>query len=64
MSGQMMKCNTYENRKMVEQYVEAFSPYESRPSIGIDLVALTRYAKQNGKRTDELSEQEIARFKK
>ena len=64
MSGQMMKCNTYENRKTVEQYVEAFSPYESRPSIGIDLVALTRYAKQNGKKADELNEQEIARFKK
>lgn len=64
MSGQTMKCNTYENRKTVEQYVEMFNPYESRPSIGIDLVALTRYAKQNGKKANELSEKEISLFKK
>lgn len=64
MNGQMMKCNTYSNRKIVDQYVKMFNPYESRPSIGIDLVALTRYAKNNGKTVKELSENEVALFKK
>ena len=64
MNGQMTKCNTYSNRKIVEQYVKKFNPYESRPSIGIDLVALTRYAKENGKVVKELSESEVALFKR
>ena len=64
MSGRVMKCNTYENRKVVEQYVKEFNPYESRPSIGIDLLALTRYAKKIGKKANELNESEIMLFKK
>ena len=64
MSGRVMNCNTYKNRKTVEKYLSNFNPYESHPSIGIDLVALTRYAKSVGKRTSELKESEIATFKK
>lgn len=64
MSGQMMKCNTYDNRRAVDQYIEMFNPYESRSSIGIDLVALTRYAKKNGKNIKQLSEREIELFRK
>lgn len=50
MNGRVMNCNTYKNRKVVEQYLNEFNPYESRPSIKIDLVALTRYAKSIGKK--------------
>lgn len=64
MSGRVMNCNTYENRKVVEQYVKEFNPYESCPSIGIDLLALTRYAKKIGKKANELSESEMALFRK
>lgn len=64
MNGQMMKCNTYNNRTVVDEYVKMFNPYESRPSIGIDLVALTRYAKKNGKTVKQLSESEVELFKK
>ena len=64
MNGQMMKCNTYKNRNVVDQYIKMFNPYESRPSIGIDLVALTRYAKKNGKTVNQLSDGEVQLFKK
>lgn len=61
MNGQVKKCD---NRKIVEKYIETFNPYEGRPSIDIDLVALTRYAKEQGKEVKELSETEIALFRK
>ena len=64
MNGQMMKCNTYENRKRVEKYLKMFNPYESKPSIGIDLVAVSRYAKEHDKKLDELTEHELVIFKK
>lgn len=64
MNGRVMNCNTYKNRKVVEQYLNEFNPYESRPSIKIDLVALTRYAKSIGKKTNELKEDEIATFRR
>ena len=62
MNGQVMNCNTYENRKIVENYVNEFNPYENHPSIDIDLVALTRYAKNLGKKTSDLTSAEIASF--
>lgn len=64
MNGQLMNCNTYENRKIVEQYVADFNPYESRDSIEIDLLALTRYAKKLGKKLNELDQNELNEFKK
>lgn len=63
MSGPTMKCNTAKNRTTVEQYLSMFNPYESRPSIAIDLVALTRYAKKHGKVAKDLSDSEIAAFR-
>ena len=64
MNGRVMNCNTYKNRKVVEQYLNEFNPYESRPSIKIDLVALTRYAKSIGKKANELKENEITVFRR
>lgn len=63
MSGQMMNYNTYKNRKKVDAYITVFNPYESKPSIGIDLVAVSRYAKEIGKKLDELTVQELVLFK-
>ena len=63
MSGPTMKCNTAKNRTTVEQYLSMFNPYESRPSIAIDLVALTRYAKKHGQVAKDLSDNEIAAFR-
>lgn len=63
MSGPTMKCNNAKNRTTVEQYLSMFNPCESRPSIAIDLVALTRYAKKHGKVVKDLSDNEIAAFR-
>lgn len=64
MNGQMVKCNTYRNQTAVDEYLKSFNPYESRSSIGIDLVAITRYAKRNGKTVKELSPREVELFKR
>ena len=64
MNGRMMKCNTIRNQSIVDNYISEFNPYENKPSIGIDLVALTRYARQNGKTAKELSSKEISLFRK
>ena len=59
--------NTWDtlNRYFMKQVTErpALNPYEMQPSIGIDLIALTRYAKANGKTLTELSETEINLFR-
>lgn len=59
-----MKCNTYENRKLVDDFIQMFNPYEVAPSIGINLVELSRYAKKHNKKISELSEEEMIMFKK
>ena len=64
MNGRVMNCNTYKNRQIVDQYIRDFNPYESSPSIKIDLVALTRYAKSVGKKANELKEDEIKAFRR
>ncbi len=63
MNGPMKKCNTARNQSIVDNYISKFNPYESKPSIGINLVALTRYAKKNGKTAKELSPEEVSLFK-
>jgi len=64
MSGQTKKCSVFEKREIAEQYIREMNPYESRPSIAIDLVALTRYAKANNINLTELKESEIAMFQR
>lgn len=51
------------NKKVVDDYIKQFNPYESRKMIEIDLVALTRYAKSQGKKVSELSEEEISLYR-
>ena len=59
--------NTWDtlNRYFMKQVTDrpVLNPYELQPSIGIDLVALTRYARANGKTLTELSETEIDLFR-
>lgn len=50
--------------EIAEQYIREMNLYESRPSIAIDLVALTRYAKANNINLTELKESEIAMFQR
>ena len=64
MIGQVKSCNVYANREIVEQYICDKNPYENRNPIGIDLLALTRYAKANNKKPEELQESKINYFRK
>lgn len=64
MTRRMMKCNTYENRKLVDGFIQMFNPYEVAPSIGINLVELSRYAKKHNKKISELMEEEMIMLKK
>ena len=64
MSGQVKNCNVYANREIVEQYISDKNPYENRNPIGINLLALTRYAKANNKKPEEMKESEIENFRK
>ena len=54
---------SYKNKKVVDDYIKQFNPYENHIMIGIDLVELTRYAKRQGKKLSELSENEISLFR-
>ena len=64
MTGQMKNYNLNSNKKIVEQYFNDFNPYESRTSIGIDLLALTRYAKAHNIKLEDMNDAEVAKFKK
>lgn len=59
MSG--MKPNFLEN-PMDDGYYETPDPYVNAPSCNIDLLALSRYAKQEGKKLMELTREEVRRF--
>lgn len=39
------KRRKYKNQKVVDEYLKQFNPCESHPSIGVDLVAVTRLKK-------------------
>lgn len=39
------------------------NPYKNAPSCGIDLLELSRYARRQGKKLRELTEEEIDRFR-
>ena len=58
------QCAAKEKEQVVKKYIELYSPYKSNESLGINLVELTRYAKKVGKQPNELSEEEIEKFKK
>ena len=63
MTEKIAKCNTTKNQSVINRYLSKRNPYESVPSMRIDLVALTRYAKENNKTAKKLSPEEIALFK-
>lgn len=62
MTKKIAKCNTTKKQSVINRYLSEHNPYKSEPSMGIDLVALTRYAKENDKTAKELSSEEIAMF--
>lgn len=52
-----------QGQKLNKGYYDIPSPYENAPSCHVDLLALTRYAKKQGKRLIELTAEEVERFR-
>lgn len=48
--------------KMNSGYYEKPNPYVNAPSCHVNLLKLSRYAKQKGKKLSELSKEEVKRF--
>lgn len=66
MIGQMMNynvCNRTEKDKLAQKFIEQVNPYEKKPSLGIDLRALSRYAGDQNTRIIDMNKADIARFK-
>ena len=63
MTGLKKSCNTRDNKKIAEKYISNLSPYENRPPIEIDLLALTRYVKANNIKLEDMTEEELIKFK-
>ena len=52
-----------EQDKAIEDFIKRNNPYEAAESLGLNLQALARYAKEQGKLPDELTEEEVKKFK-
>lgn len=61
---QFLETMQKEIERVSEWLDEDFWNMEEKPSIGIDLLALTRYAKATGRTAGELTEEEVDRFRK
>lgn len=50
--------------KMNKKYYDMPNPYENAPSSKVNLLELSRYSKQNGKKLTELTKDEVEKFSK
>ena len=57
-----MKPKFLEGKALNENYYVQPSPYENAPSCHVNLLELSRYAKQCGKALIELTSEEVKRF--
>jgi hypothetical protein len=65
MVGQMMNYDVQERiqkDKIARDFIAQVNPYELKPSLGIDLRALSRYAEEQGISIADMSELEINKF--
>lgn len=66
MNGLMKNFNIdecYAKDKLAQEFIKSVNPYRAKPSLGIDLRQLAKYAKEAGKSGRTISESEILRFK-
>ncbi|MBP5587479.1 MAG: hypothetical protein J6X37_01975 [Treponema sp.] len=66
MNGLMKNFNESElsdKDKLAQEFIKNVNPYRSKPSLGIDLRRLSRYAKENDKSIATLTNAEIQEFK-
>lgn len=52
-----------ENTALPSSYYEIPNPYHTAPSTGIDLLALSKYARAQNKKLDESDREEVSRFR-
>ncbi len=57
-----MKPKFMENSVIAPSYYEQSDPYVNAPSCHVNLLELSRYAKQCGKKLVELTQEEVKRF--
>lgn len=57
-----MKPEFLKGKKLSSSYYEAPDPYTSVPSGNTNLLELSRYAKEAGKKLAELTAEEVDRF--
>ena len=65
MNGLMKNFNVADSAakdKLAQDFIKTVNPYRSKPSLGIDLRKLAKYAREN-KSTGSLSASEIQKFK-
>lgn len=49
--------------KVAQDFINTVNPYRSKPSLGIDLRSLAKYAKENNKSIEMMSKDELLKFK-
>lgn len=65
MNGLMKNFNVTESAekdKLAQDFIKTVNPYRPKPSLGIDLRKLAKYAKENNS-TGTISASEIQKFK-
>lgn len=60
MSG--MKAKYWEGRTPPAEYYQTPNPYSHAPECNINLLELTRYAKSIGKKTIDMTYEEVQKF--
>ena len=48
--------------KLVQDFIKQVNPYRAKPSLGIDLRSLSKYAKENNKVVPEMTASELKHF--
>ena len=65
MNGLMMNFDVNECAKkdrIAQEFIQNINPYRAKPSLGIDLRSLAKYAKENKKSVPLMSEAELKQF--
>ena len=57
-----MKPKFMENARLNQSYYEQPNPYVNAPTCHVNLLELSRYAKQCGKKLVELTQEEVKKF--
>lgn len=51
-----------ECRRIVQEYIKKYNPYERTPALGYNIAEMSRYATRNNCTVSDLSKEEVERF--